>query len=139
MVAGRVRVGSGDDVDPLDDSGDLLAGCAGEGEGLGDERLQFRQRQAEPAVIGQPLEQVVLGRYLLAQGEGHADRMLLDDLVRRLAPDTVADRRHEDLGGGKEGKVAIKLAVDHSWEGTEVVEHRQKRLEESIDGEERVG
>ena len=65
--------------------------------------------------------------------------MLLDDLVRCLAPDTVADRCHEDLGGGKEGKVAIKLAVDHRGEGTEVVEHRQKRLEEAIDREERVG
>ena len=75
----------------------------------------------------------------LAHRERDGDRLLLDGLVRGLAPDTCAHRGHEHLGGGEEGQVALQLAVDHRGEGTELVKHGEERLEEAIDGKEGIG
>ena len=64
---------------------------------------------------------------------------LLDRLVRGLAADAVADRRHQHLGGGQERQVAVELALDHRREGAELVEHGEEGLEQPVGGEERVG
>ena len=63
-------------------------------------------------------------------GQRDRDGVLLDDLVRLLAPDARPHRGHQDLGGGEEREVALELALDHRRVGAEAVEHRQERLEQ---------
>ena len=56
-----------------------------------------------------------------------------------LATDAGAHRGHQHLGGGEERQVAVELAVDDRRVGAELGEHREQRLEQAVDGEERVG
>ena len=49
----------GDDLDPVDHAGDLVAGGASELDGLGDQFLQGRPVQAQTTIAGEAVEQVV--------------------------------------------------------------------------------
>ena len=131
-VAGRERLDPGDDRTGLGD------GSAGELDRVGDERLDLVAGEAEAGVGGELGEDVVVG-LAGAHREGGADGGLLDRLVGGLAADAVADRRHQHLGGGEEGQVAVELALDHGREGAELVEHGEEGLEEAVGGEEGVG
>jgi hypothetical protein len=63
--------------------------------------------------------------------------VLLDHLVRGLAPDAGPHRRHEHGRGREEGQVAVQLTGDHGRVGTELVEHREGGLVQPVGREER--
>ena len=65
--------------------------------------------------------------------------MFLDRLMCGLATNTIANGCDQNLGGGKEGQIARQLTFGHGWVRTELVENRQESLQQSIDGEERIG
>ena len=84
--------------------------------------------ETETAVGGEPVEQVVGVGALLAHREGDGDRVLLDDLVGRLATDAGPHRGDQHLGGGEERQVAPQLALDDRRVGAEVVEHGASKV-----------
>ena len=125
-------------LDLVDDRGDLRTSSTGELDRLGDERVELLPREAQARIGGESVEEVVALGAALAHLEGHGDRVLLDDLVRGLATDTVLDRGDEHLGRREERQVAAQLALGHGRERPELVEHREERLEQPVDREEGV-
>src|SRR5581483_3434624 len=123
-VLGGLRVPRGDLLHLPDDLGHLGARGAGEREPVREQRVQPRPVQRDPLVGGQPVQQRVLPG-ALAHGERGRHRVLLDDLVRGLPPDALADGRHQHLGGPQERQVAVEFGLDHRREGAELVQHRE--------------
>ena len=58
--------------------------------------------------------------------------------MRLLATDALAHRRHQHLGGGQEGQVAVQLGGDHHRVCPEVGQHGEEGLEQPVECEERV-
>ena len=59
--------------------------------------------------------------------------MFLDRLVGRLATDALADCGHQHLGRGEERQIALQLRIHYSRERTEVTEHGEEGLEQTIE------
>ena len=73
---------------------------------------------------------------MVAQCERHRDSVLLDGLVGGFSTHPGAYGSHENLCRREEGQIAVEFTIDDGREGAEVVEHREKRLEQAVDGEE---
>lgn len=125
-------------LDARDDGGDLVAGRTRERQLVGHQLVEPGTVQWDAGVRGELVEQLVALGALLAHGEGRRDGVLLDGLVGLLAADARPHRRHQDLRRGEERQVAVQLAGDDGRERAELVEHRQERLQKTVEREERV-
>ena len=97
-----------------------------------------RGRERSRSSAGEPVEQVVASAPFsrIARATATACSLITSCAVSRPTP--ACDRGHQHLGRGEERQVAVELALDDGRERTELVEHREERLEQPVDGEERV-
>src|SRR3954469_1334874 len=94
-------------LDPAYDGLGLRAGCPGELDRVTHQGGDRRTVESQARVGGEAVEEVVVAAPL-TQVEGHRDGVLLDRLVGGLASHSRAHGRHQDLGGGQEGQVAVE-------------------------------
>ena len=79
----------------------------------------------------------VLATFTPIECGGHS--VFLDQLVRRFTTEPTIDRRGQNSGGRKEGKVTAQLGLDDRREDPELIEHTERSLDQAIGGHERIG
>ena len=139
-VVRGARLGGQHGVDRRDDGRHLRAGRAGERQRLDEQRRRARPRTGPAASraasrSNRSLRSVPFSR--ISSATATAFSLIASCAASRPWPG--AHGGHQHLGRREERQVAVEFALDHRRERAELVEHGQRRLEQAVDREERVG